>query len=176
MNRRIPVALAAAAALAVPALAVAAPAKKDRIVISGGDVYKPGFYVKNTMHFGPRALTVKSGATVTVVNKTSAQEPHTVSFVKASQMPKTKKAIVACGNFKGVCGALAQAHQADPQTGEVKVPVVNAGKPGVDRPGDSFFIAPGAKKLTFKVTAKKGTTLHYFCVIHPWMQGTIKVR
>jgi plastocyanin len=175
MNRRIPVALAAAVALAAPALAVAAP-HKNRIVISGGDVYKPGFYVKNTMHFGPRTLTVKSGATVTVLNQASAQEPHTVSFVKASQVPRTKKAIVACSNFKGVCGALAQAHQADPQTGQVKVPVVDVGKPGVDRPGDSFFIAPGAKKLTFKVTAKKGTTLRYFCVIHPWMQGTIKVR
>ena len=176
MHRRIPVALAAAAALGAPALALAAPAR-NHIVISGGDVYKPGFYVKNTMHFGPRKLTVKSGATVTVLNKATAQEPHTVSFVKASQMPRTKKAIDRCSNLQGgVCLALAQAHQADPQTGEVKVPVVNAGKPGVDRAGDSFYIAPGAKKLTFKVTAKKGTTLHYFCVIHPWMQGTIKVR
>jgi plastocyanin len=169
------VALAAAAALGAPALALAAPASKH-IVISGGDKYKPGFYVKNDLHFGPRALTVKSGATVTVVNKGSAQEPHTVSFVKRAQVPKTKKAIEACGNFQGVCGQIGQAHQADPQTGQVKVPIVDVGKPGVDRAGDSFFIAPGRKRLSFKITAKKGTTLHYFCVIHPWMQGTIKVR
>jgi plastocyanin len=170
------VALAAAAALGAPALALAAPASKH-IVISGGDKYKPGFYVKNDLHFGPRALTVKSGATVTVVNKGTAQEPHTVSFVKRAQVPRTAKAIDRCSNLQGgVCLQLAQAHQADPQTGEVKVPVVNVGRPGVDRPGDSFFIAPGAKRLSFKITAKKGTTLHYFCVIHPWMQGTIKVR
>jgi plastocyanin len=128
------------------------------------------------MHFGPRVITVKSGATVTVVNK-AASQPHTVSFVKASQVPKIKKAIDRCGNLQGgVCLALAKAHQAYPQTGDVKVPVVDVGRPGVDRAGDSFFIAPGAKRLSFKVTAKKGTTLHYLCVIHPWMQGTIKVR
>jgi plastocyanin len=30
--------------------------------------------------------------------------------------------------------------------------------------------------VTFNVTAKKGSTLSYFCAIHPWMQGTIKVK
>ena len=26
-----------------------------------------------------------------------------------------------------------------------------------------------------KITAPAGTVLHYFCAIHPWMQGTIRV-
>jgi hypothetical protein len=26
-----------------------------------------------------------------------------------------------------------------------------------------------------QVTASAGTTLHYLCIIHPWMQGSIKV-
>jgi hypothetical protein len=25
------------------------------------------------------------------------------------------------------------------------------------------------------VTAKKGTTLHFICLIHPWMQAVVKV-
>jgi plastocyanin len=28
---------------------------------------------------------------------------------------------------------------------------------------------------TVKVTAEEGTTLNYYCTIHPWMQGTIQV-
>jgi plastocyanin len=30
--------------------------------------------------------------------------------------------------------------------------------------------------VTFKVTAKKGSKLTYFCAVHPWMQGTITVK
>jgi hypothetical protein len=29
--------------------------------------------------------------------------------------------------------------------------------------------------VKFKVTAKAGTTLHYLCIIHPWMQGRFRV-
>jgi hypothetical protein len=39
------------------------------------------------------------------------------------------------------------------------------------------LVAPkkGSKTL-FKVTAPKGTTLRFMCLIHPWMQGTLEVR
>lgn len=185
MSRRIPVALAATAALGVSALVIgpalaspahSAAAKKNRITIRGGQTFKPGHYVKDNMRFTPLHSKVRSGATVTVVNKTSPDEPHTISFIKKSQVPRNDKQIVGCMNFKGVCGQLVQAHQADPQTGEVKQPIVDPGTPGVDGPGNSYYIAPGTKKIKFKVSAKKGTTLYYFCVIHPWMQGKIKVR
>jgi plastocyanin len=178
MNRRIPVALVATAALGVSALAIgpalAAPAK-NRITIRAGQTYKPGFYVQFNMRFTPLDIKVRSGSTVTVANKGPKDEPHTVSFATRSDVPKTDKAIDNCENGKGFCAKLGQAHQFDPQTGNVGVPVVDVGKPGVDRPGDSFYIAPG-KSLSFKVTAKKGTTLRYFCAVHPWMQGTIHVR
>ena len=42
--------------------------------------------------------------------------------------------------------------------------------------GDSEFIAPDAKKITFKVTAEKGSKLPYYCAVHPWMQGKITVN
>src|SRR3954469_3136812 len=68
MHRRIPVALAATAALGVSALvigpAIAAPAhsaaaKKNSIVIRDGSTYKPGFYVKFNLRFTPFKQTVR---------------------------------------------------------------------------------------------------------------------
>ncbi len=44
------------------------------------------------------------------------------------------------------------------------------------RAGDSAFIAPGQKSFKFKVTAKKGSKLFYYCAVHPWMQGKITVK
>jgi len=45
-----------------------------------------------------------------------------------------------------------------------------------DVAGDSAFIAPGQKSFSFKVTAKKGSRLYFYCAVHPWMQGKLKVR
>jgi plastocyanin len=184
MHRRIPVALAATAALGVSALAIgpaiAAPAKKNHIVIRDGSHYKPGFYAQFNLRFTPFKQTVRKGATVTVTRKDLSQgEPHSISFVKKSQLPRTDKAINKCAGNNGpggICLKIAIAHQFDPRTGNVAKPTVDVNKRGVDGPGDSFYIAPTQKKLTFQVTAKKGATLYYLCAIHPWMQGSIKVR
>jgi plastocyanin len=185
MHRRIPVALAATAALGASALAIApaiaAPAKsapkKARIVIRGGHGYVPGVRAFDNVHFATRTITVRSGGQVTVFNKGEKGAPHTLSFVKRRQLPRTTKAIDACGNFQSkVCVDLLKAHQADPNTGEVKQPIVDVNKPGVDGPGDSYYIDPKTPTLSFKITAKKGKTLYYFCAVHPWMQGSIKVR
>jgi plastocyanin len=183
MHRRIPVALAATAALGASALVIApaiaatahSAAKKNQIVIRDGTSYKPGFWVRDNMRFTPFKQTVRKGSTVTLVNKGPAQEPHSISFVKKSQLPKTTRAINRCSIPKGICLKIAIAHQVDLQSGSVGKPVVDVNKRGVDGPGDSLFIAPG-KGVKFQVTAKKGTTLYYLCAVHPWMQGSIKVR
>jgi hypothetical protein len=31
------------------------------------------------------------------------------------------------------------------------------------------------ESIDLKVTAKKGTTLHFMCLIHPWMQAKVVV-
>ena len=49
------------------------------------------------------------------------------------------------------------------------------GAPGFGTVGDSVALTSKRTSITFKVTAKPGTTLHFVCAIHPWMQGTIKV-
>ena len=127
--------------------------------------------------FVPGDITVKSGATVTLRNKSAGGAPHSLSLLVRSALPKTAADVLQCP----ACGPLLAAHQADPNTGEVKQPVVDAGQPGFDTmgtkttAGDSIYLPPKGK-VTFKVTAKKGSKLTYFCAVHPWMQGTITVK
>jgi plastocyanin len=173
MTRRKTVALVATAALGVSALGVGAAtaATKNRIDIVGGTSITPGESVTDDQHFTPQDLEVKSGATVKLANKAKTEDPHTISLVKKSDLPKTAKQAFNCA----VCNSFFAAHEVNEQTGEPGKPVVDVGQPGFDAPGDSMVIAPKAK-ISFKVTAKKGKTLYYLCAIHPWMQGKIKVK
>ena len=186
MHRRLTVAVAAVAALGISAAGIAnagAAAKKNEIRIVGGTTIKPGKYLKNDLRFTPANLSVKSGATVKLRNKSKEQEPHTITFVKKKYLPT--------GFQSAVDPQLLKAHQVDPNNQEAPpgVLVVDNGQPvpaggtlAVDTgftptsAGDSAFIAPGQKSFTFKVTAKKGSRLFYYCAIHPWMQAKITVN
>jgi len=184
MNRRLTVAVAATAALGLSAAGIAATAgaaAKNQIRIVGGEKFKAGKYLKIDLRFKPTNVTVKSGATVKVVNKTKG-DPHTISFVEKKFLPK---------NFDvAVNDQLLAAHQVDPTNEEAPpgVFVVDNGQPvpaggtlGADTgftpdvAGDSAFIGP-EQGFSFKVTADKGSRLFYFCAIHPWMQGKIAVN
>jgi len=72
MHRRLTVAAAAVAAIGLPALALAPSAgavPKNQIRIVGGVVVKPGKFVMDNQRFKKRDTTVKSGATVKLVNR-----------------------------------------------------------------------------------------------------------
>lgn len=188
MHRRLMVALAAIAALGLTAATVGAAGapkskKKNEIRIVGGTVFKPGKYVKLNVRFKPAAVAVKSGAIVTLVNRSKEPEPHTITFTTKKYLPK--------GFESALDEKLMQAHQVDPNNPEAppRVFVVDNGAPlaagamlEADTPftpdvaGDSAFIPPEQKRFKFKVTARKGSRLYYFCAIHPWMQGKIAVR
>ena len=183
MNRRLTVAVAAIAAIGIAAPAAQA-AKKNEIRIVGGTKFKAGKYLKDDVRFAPANLAVKSGATVTLLNKGTDPAPHTISFVKRAFLPK--------GFEFAAAGALMAAHQVDEQNEEAPpgVLVVDNGAAAADQTaplsvdslgddkqaGDSQFFGPETKKLTFKVTAKKGSTLPYYCAVHPWMQAKITVK
>jgi len=183
MNRRLTIAAAAAVALGLAAPAAQA-AKKNEIRIVGGTVFKAGKYLKDDVRFAPANVSVKSGATVTLVNKGTDPAPHTISFVKKAFLPK--------GFEFAAIGPLMAAHQVDEENEEAPPGVlkVDDGAAAADQTaplevdslgddkqaGDSEFIAPDAKRITFKVTAKKGAKLPYYCAVHPWMQGKITVR
>ena len=167
MIRRI-FALAALGSIAFAAPALAAP-KANTITAIGGMKVKANAYVQDDQHWDADKYTVKSGATVTLRDKSTEGQPHTLSLI--AKLPKTPAQIMGCK----ACGPLMEAHEANPETMEVGKPLVEAGAAGFDVAGDSIFLPPKGK-VTFKVTAKKGTKLAFVCVVHPWMLGEITVK
>jgi plastocyanin len=190
MNRRLTVAVAATATLGLAAAGVAsagaagnAPApKKNEIVIKGHFVFKAGKFAHDDQRFTPRDLSVKSGATVTVRNRAKTQDPHTLSFVEKNFLPTDFEPAAA--------GPLFELHQLSDDPNAQPVLKIDNGAPAADQtaplavdtlgtdqtPGDSELMAPGQRTTSFKVTAAKGSTLYYFCIFHPWMQGKISVK
>jgi plastocyanin len=164
-------ALAAVVAVAVTAVALGASAGSTAtLTATAGSKYVINKYAQDTSHFAPGAVTIKSGGTLTV--KSQPGPPHTLSFVKETQLPKTTKQIEQCK----VCETLAKAHGADPNSDAPPTkPVVDVGATGIDQAGDSVFLEPG-KNTKLKITAKKGKTLYFICAIHPWMQGKLQVK
>ena len=167
MFRRITV-VAGIATLAAAGPAFAAP-KANTITAVGGMEVKLNQFISDQQHWDADTYAVKSGATVTLKDKSKMNQPHTLSLV--DKLPKTMAQIMGCE----ACGPLMGAHQVNEQTGDVLQPLVEAGANGFDVAGDSIYLAPKGK-VTFKVTAKKGKTLAFLCAVHPWMAGTIKVK
>jgi plastocyanin len=153
--------------------ALAAP-KKNTITAVGGMTVKANAYVQDGQRWDADTYTVKSGATVTLRDKTTEGQPHTLSLIKS--LPKTPAQIMGCQ----ACGPLNLGHEVDMMSGNVGKPLIEAGAAGFDTAGDkaaagdSIYL-PAKGKVTFKVTAKKGTTLNFVCAVHPWMLGQIKV-
>jgi hypothetical protein len=152
----------------------AGPAKA-KIVIKGGESFKPNAYIKDSLHFVAGTVPVRSGATVTLTNTTT--DEHTLSIVKSSQVPRTVGQLESCA----VCGEIAKSHGVNPSappSGPPPIPLVNVGAPGFNQPGDSIVIGPKGQggQVTFKVTAPAGTVLSFICAIHPWMQGRFLVK
>lgn len=189
MQKRRRIAAAGAGVLAAAGLAAgvgsadaarSAP-KSVKLFVRGGTTYKIGKYAQENMRYAPTTLTVRSGGTLTIVNKDpSGMEPHTFSIVKRSQLPRSNGKITACSNLAAgsICRDVAVSHGVNPNSPPQGPPpklVVDVGATGIDQPGDSVFLGPGFPPQTLKITAKPGTTLYYMCVVHPWMQGSIKV-
>ena len=154
--------------------AVAAP-KKNTITAVGGMKVKANAYVQDAQRWDADTYSIKSGATVTLRDKSTDGQPHTLSLIKS--LPKTPAQIMGCQ----ACGPLNLGHEVDMMSGNVGKPLIEAGEAGFDTAGDkdaagdSIYL-PAKGKVTFKVTASKGTTLRFVCAVHPWMLGQIKVK
>jgi len=174
MNTRHIAAVAALGSLAFAGPAVAAP-KANTITAIGGMKVKFNAYVQDDQRWDANVYSVKSGATVTLRDKSTEGQPHTLSLIK--KLPKTPAQIMGCQ----ACGPLNAGHEVDMMSGNVGKPLIEAGAAGFDTAGDkdaagdSIYV-PAKGKVTFKVTAKKGSTLAFVCAIHPWMLGEIKVK
>lgn len=142
---------------------------------------KPNRYIKDGLRWDKDVYTVKSGGTLHVVDNVVTEGPHTISIVRRRDLPRTAAQIENCK----ICETLGAAHGADPNTDAppkfqfLENGVGQSTPPNMDRPGDSALVEPTGKKnaaIDLKVTAKKGTTLWFMCLIHAQMQARIKVR
>jgi plastocyanin len=171
------VAAVACTGVAVAANTAAAP-RSVTVKQKFGLTLKPNRYLQDEMRFDKDVYTVKSGGKV-VFELTAPQEgPHTLSIVRAKDEPKTGAQLNHCK----ICEKLGQAHGADPNSdAPPKFPYLENGvgqatPEKIDRPGDSGISGDKkGDKVTFTVTAKAGTTLHFMCLLHPWMQAQLKV-
>ncbi len=174
-------ALTVAAVLGAAGAASATAAVGSKVVVK--EKYslklKPNRYIQDGMRFDRDVYRVKSGGTLQFKMTAPQEGPHTFTVVARKDLPKTANQAFNCA----ICNKLAIAHGADPNSEApptflfLENGVGQNTPPQLDRAGDSAFLAPqkGAS-VSFKVTAKKGTTLRFMCLVHPWMQATLKVR
>jgi plastocyanin len=137
---------------------------------------------KNLFFEGPE--TVAAGATLKIKNVTDPQKigPHTFSLVRENTIPTDAADIKDCEKkFALICGAVIKWHDVDVQTGEIGINPVEVGHDGWDtegslkRKGDSWVAEKEGQTFKQKVSAPAGTTLSYFCAVHPFMVGQITV-
>src|SRR3954469_20283195 len=167
-------------ALGVSGVAVAAntAAAPKNVTIKQSQTFKvvPNRYIQDGLRWDKDVYKVKSGGTITVVNTKADEGPHTFTVVRKKDLPKS----LACP----ICDKLAQAHGADPNSdAPPKFQYLENGvgqdtAPSVDKPGDSGVTGSGQKgeKISFTVTAKKGSQLYFMCLVHPWMQAKLQVQ
>lgn len=136
---------------------------------------------------GPRftgSTKVTAGQSLRIRNLSDPKKigPHTFTLVAANALPRSPKAMKTCFTPGKLCMTAAIAHEFDEKTEKVNRPLVEAGLPGWDRrfsrkvkQGDSWYSETKGEEFQQVVSAKPGTVLRYLCVVHPEMQGKIKV-
>ena len=130
--------------------------------------------------------TIEEGAQLEILNMTNPKQvgPHTFSLVTKGSVPKTASARKNCFTPKHICFAVAEWLHFNPKTEKVGLTLSKAGPAGWSTPGDAtgtvgdtWFTgeSKSGTHITQVVSAKAGTTLYYFCAIHPNMHGSFKV-
>jgi plastocyanin len=170
------------AALAVIALGgllaftTATGASQDKTIRTQGteDVHINSKIFSN-LRFSPGNTTLKSGDQLTLSHDDATDEPHTLTIVNANELPSDVEAVFGCGEPGTLCDEVF--NTVGPQIiDETKSQFINvAGGGGLDGRLDTLWL-PADTSISVPVTAPSGTTLSYFCAIHAWMQGSIKVN
>ena len=148
-----------------------------------GQTYIINRSATDRMFFSPASISIKSGSTLTFTYEGKpTSEPHTISVVARKDLPTTDAQINACENggnkvCNAIIGGLVRNPKAPPgPSNDIVHWTVDKGSPGLDGAGDSIAIeGPKHRSISIKVTAPAGTKLYFFCVVHPWMHGTINV-
>jgi hypothetical protein len=174
LQRRV---LIPAMLLGVASLAIAATAA------SAGTPAPPAAVVKakgthQNLHWKVADGELPTNGTLKVVNKTD--EEHTFSLVAQSALPDSNSDFRHCFDppaGQHICRLVFKAHK---QAGFA--PIVDTNDDGFNdlfdvipnkQFGDSLFLRNKPREVS--VTAAPDTTLHFMCIIHPWMQASIHV-
>ena len=136
---------------------------------------------------GPPAFVgdenVAPGQDLKIVNKTKPKQigPHTFSLIEEGSIPVTEDQMKKCAKIKlPVCVNVFKTHDVSNKF-IVKKPNVDKGLEGWDKSfndevkGDTWYTETKGESETRAVTATPGSTLYYFCLVHPEMQGSIGV-
>jgi hypothetical protein len=153
---------------------------KNTFTAIGEASFHANHIIQLTFHWDPEHTDISRGSRITARDDVEPADlfggGHTFTIVKASDVPTDIKGAIGETCFPDPsspnqgCAAAGAHFATDPPT-----PVVNVGMPGIDQPGDSMLVPPGGE-VSAMVTAPRGTTLHFICTFHPWMQGEFTVR
>lgn len=128
--------------------------------------------------------SVRTGQALRIRNLSEPRQhgPHTFTLVATNVLPKSRKSMQQCFTPGKLCMTAAIAHEFDEKTEKVNRPLVEAGNPGWDKrfsrtskTGDSWYSEKKGEVFEQPVSAKAGTILRYVCIVHPDMQGKIRV-
>jgi plastocyanin len=125
------------------------------------------------LRFSPGNTNVKSGDVLTLVHADDTEEPHTLTIINQGEAPTDTEGVFSCGEPGTLCDEVFST--VGPQIVDQSAPqFINvSGGSGLDGRLDTIYLPSGS--ISVPVTAPSGTTLSFFCAIHAWMQGTIKV-
>ncbi len=128
----------------------------------------------SNLRFSPGNTSIKSGDSITLVHADDTDEPHTLTVVNPGEAPTDVEDIFSCGEPGTLCDEVF--NTVGPQiVDQNAAQFINVGGgPGLDARLDTIFL-PAGTSISVPVDAPPGNTLSFFCAIHPWMQGTIKV-
>ena len=158
----------------------ATAASKAAVIKTGGrEVFKPnpGNPPNKedvvTLGWIPGTITVHSGQKLTLVDRDNFGDPHVFVISPKKDLPKADSAPFKNPVVRVVAPEVLN-DPSNPQKG-FKALTANRGKPGLNTIGDALVLTHKGARESAIVSAKPGTTLYFFCAVHFWMQGEIKV-
>lgn len=165
--------VAVVAALPAVGSAVTTTTTTPRITVLEDFSFVPNRSFTDKMRFNKDLYNLRAGVTIQIRNR-SEEEPHSISVVAKSQLPKTVRQLGGCYGPTGICSKFFGDHAFPEGEGPPANPVVNKGAAGLDTRGDSVYFGPGSASI--KLSASKGKSLYFMCIIHPQMQAKISVK
>jgi plastocyanin len=148
-----------------------------KVDVKGLETFEANSLFLSNLRFAPEHIKVKKEDKVTWKDDALTSVPHTITIVDPADLPSNFAEAYICNWDKrilgvdGPCLQFVDAHGGIPPT----TPVVEVGRKGLDAAGDSIFLPPNSS-VSAQITAAPGSVLHYICIIHPWMQGSITVE